>query len=315
MDARIAKALHKPRRRGDRARQEDRGDPALRDLASALSAAEEATIAAEAARRVARLRTALGRRRGPAARGSIDVQRALRRNARWGGVPFSLPRRAPRRRPPRLLLVLDVSHSVARAAGLLLVLVSALVGRLRDVRVLVFVDRLVDATDAWRRWLRERDDVAPEAPVRITPARRGRPGAMPDPRRRGRPGEGIRPGPGGRSFSAMLGGLEALHPGAPSDYGRALHGLAELTRAQRGRTVAWILGDGRTNRFDPCPWELEEVAGRLERVAWFAPEPPERWGTGDSALPAYAAHVDRLYAAHTLEALADALIDAVARLR
>ena len=303
--------VHPVRRRGDRdanRRSDERGDPARLDLASALTPGEEAAVMREAARRIAALRVAVSRRRVAAPRGSIDVQRALRANARWGGVPFALPRRAPRRRPPRLLLVLDVSHSVARAAGLLLVLVGALVDRVPGVRVLVFVDRLVDATDAWRRWLRERGAPAEEA----APAPRG---GRPDPRRRGRPGLAVRPGPGARSFAALLTSVEGLHAGAPSDYGRMLYGLAELTRALRGRTVAWILGDGRTNRFDLCPWALEEAAGRLESVAWLVPEPPERWGTGDSALPAYAAHVDRLYAAHTLEALTSALHDTLRRLR
>lgn len=307
----VARVLHHPRRRGDRSGEESREDPALRDLASALMIAEETRVADEAARRMARLRTALRRRTGPALRGSIDVQRALRANARFGGVPFVLPRRAPRRRPPRLLLLLDVSHSVARAAGLMLLLVGALLERLPDVRVLVFVDRLVDATGPWRRWLR--GTVAPVAPPSAGIPRASRAAVRPDPRRRGRPGEGIRAG--GRSFSELLASLEDLHPGAPSDYGRALYDLARVARAQRGRTVAWILGDGRSNRFDPCPWALEDAAARLDRVSWFAPEPPERWGTGDSALPSYAAHVHRLYAAHTLEALADALDDAVRRLR
>jgi uncharacterized protein with von Willebrand factor type A (vWA) domain len=112
----------------------------------------------------------------------------------------------------------------------------------------------------------------------------------------------------------VLAGLEDLAPGAPSDYGRALWTLLEHARGFRGRTVLWIVGDARTNRFDPYAFALEELRGRVDRVVWFVPEPRARWCTGDSALAAYAPHVHAVYEASTLIALAEAVRDAIAHL-
>src|SRR6185436_12239606 len=89
------------------------------------------------------------------------------------------------------------------------------------------------------------------------------------------------------------------------DYGRAFYALASGPfRARRGGTVLVVLGDGRTNVFDPLPWAFEEIASRSRRVIWLVPEPRARWGTGDSALPLYLASCDLAIEATDLEGLA-----------
>jgi uncharacterized protein with von Willebrand factor type A (vWA) domain len=117
------------------------------------------------------------------------------------------------------------------------------------------------------------------------------------------------------SFAEVVDGLRALNPKAPSDYGTAFHALRNPRLRPRGRdTVLLVLGDGRTNRFDPLPWAFAEVARDCKAVIWLAPEPCARWGTADSALPAYANSVDVLVEATDLAGLADGLLELVRRL-
>ncbi len=48
-----------------------------------------------------------------------------------------------------------------------------------------------------------------------------------------------------------------------------------------------MLGDGRSNHADPRLDILEEAADRSKRLVWLCPEPPVRWGTGDSCMLRY----------------------------
>jgi hypothetical protein len=88
-----------------------------------------------------------------------------------------------------------------------------------------------------------------------------------------------------------------------SAYGRVLrelhrHHLAAVTR----RTTVVIIGDGRSNYAPAEAWALAALRRRARRVLWICTEPRARWGQGDSEMPAYAAHCDRVA---TLERLAD----------
>ena len=67
-----------------------------------------------------------------------------------------------------------------------------------------------------------------------------------------------------------------------------------------------ILGDARTNEYDPMEWALEEVRRRVRRVVWLNPEPPARWNTHDSAISRYAPFCDDLLPCGTLAQLAEA---------
>ena len=62
------------------------------------------------------------------------------------------------------------------------------------------------------------------------------------------------------------------------------------------------------------PWAFAEVARGCKAVLWLAPEPRSRWGTADSALPAYADSVDVLVEATDLAGLASGLNELMRRL-
>src|SRR5204862_25917 len=70
-----------------------------------------------------------------------------------------IPHQMPRRKRPRIVLVVDVSFSVARAAGLFLMMALEFLRPPRRASVWLFVDRPVEATGAVRRWLRRAPSV------------------------------------------------------------------------------------------------------------------------------------------------------------
>jgi hypothetical protein len=213
-------------------------------------------------------------------------------------VPFVIPVRSLKRKRARVVLLVDVSFSVARAAGFFLLMASSFLTLGRRSRVLAFVDRPVDATEAVRRWT----------------TRTSSPRTVPRAPRRGKkPGEGILSR--GLSFADVLDGLKDLNLNAPSDYGTAFHALGTSRLRPRGRdTVLVILGDGRTNRYDPLAWSLDDLSRGCRTVLWLVPEPRARWGTADSRLPEYLPSVDLVVEAADLAGLSRGLAELVKRL-
>ncbi len=104
----------------------------------------------------------------------------------------------------------------------------------------------------------------------------------------------------------------AVHLLGNSNYGRALRTfhrdhLAAVTR----RTTVIVIGDGRNNYNPPHAWVLEEMRRRARRLVWICPEERWAWGSGDSEMPLYAAHVDRVATVirlSDLEGVADQLV-------
>ena len=58
------------------------------------------------------------------------------------------------------------------------------------------------------------------------------------------------------------------------------------------RTAVLILGDARSNHTDPQLDMLREIAGRARHVSWLNPEPARMWGSGDSVALRYSEIVD-----------------------
>ena len=92
-----------------------------------------------------------------------------------------------------------------------------------------------------------------------------------------------------------------------SDFGRVFYQfyndlLGDLSRD----TVLLILGDARTNHFDPQAWTLGEIRQRCRRLIWLNPEPRHLWNTEDSIVDVYAPYCDALLECWTLAHLAQA---------
>ncbi|MEV8089456.1 vWA domain-containing protein [Streptomyces nigra] len=200
-----------------------------------------------------KLATRLAARRRRASRGSIDLRRTLRGSLSTGGVPMRPVLRRRRPARPELVLLCDVSGSVSGFSDFTMLLVQALHDQFSKVRVFAFVNRVDEVTGLLVH------------------------GAA-DP-------EGL----GARIQSEA--GVTGYH--GSSDYGMALGEFAERYEAAVGpRTTVFVLGDARTNMSDPNLPALRGIARRARRVYWLNPEQRSRWGTGDSAAPAYAELVE-----------------------
>ncbi|MEV6751558.1 VWA domain-containing protein [Streptomyces sp. NPDC051214] len=200
-----------------------------------------------------KLATRLAARRRRAARGHIDLRRTLRGSLSTGGIPMRpvLRRRRPAR--PELVLLCDVSGSVAGFANFAMLLVQALHDQFSKVQVFAFVNRVDEVTDLIARGTAD---------------------------------------PEGLSARIISGAAVTGYHGS-SDYGSALGEFAErYHEAVTSRSTVFVLGDARTNMSDPNVPALRTLASRARRVYWLNPEGRAQWQTGDSAAGTYAELVD-----------------------
>ena len=103
--------------------------------------------------RMRRLVTALARklatrydRVSRARRGRLDVRRTLHANASFDGIPFRLAFKTRKPRKPRIVVLCDVSGSVAALAQFLLLFMSVIAENVADVRSFAFSDSLLEVT-------------------------------------------------------------------------------------------------------------------------------------------------------------------------
>jgi uncharacterized protein with von Willebrand factor type A (vWA) domain len=198
------------------------------------------------------LATRLAARQRRAARGGIDLRRTLRRSLSTGGVPIdpAYARRHVGR--PDLVVLADLSSSVAGFSRFTILLLQALGAQFRRIRILGFVNVVDDLT-------RDVLDAAPgtdlttvfDDTARLTRHHRN------------------------SDYGAVLQDVVAHHLDAIGH-----------------RTTVLILGDARSNGTDPRLADLREIVERAAHVIWLNPEPARSWGTGDSVAHRYAEIVD-----------------------
>lgn len=126
-----------------------------------LSADREALEAmrkeiAPLARKLAARLSAKRRRRR---RGTIDIRRTLRKSMGTGGVPLVPVYERPHRRKPDLVLMCDVSGSVAGFSSFTMLLVKALSEQFSKVKVFAYVNAVADVTEIVNE---ERDNLTRE---------------------------------------------------------------------------------------------------------------------------------------------------------
>lgn len=105
-----------------------------------------------------RLRARLARRERAARRGRVDLRRTLRAATASGGVPVRLERRSRRPARPDLVVLCDLSRSVATASELCLGLIAPAGRHFRRVHLFAYVDRLCAISI-------EQGHVAPDGPL------------------------------------------------------------------------------------------------------------------------------------------------------
>lgn len=196
-----------------------------------------------------KLATRLAARRAVRKRGELDLRRSMRRAMSTGGVPMRPVYRKPRRSRPEIVLLCDMSGSVANFAGFTLLLVQAMADQFSRVRVFAFVDQTSEVTELCQDTGTDPGALAERIRTAISPV-------------------------------AWL---------AHSDYGRALASFLECgADALSPKASVLILGDARTNQADPNTAAFGELVETVRAVHWLNPEPERHWDTGDSAAGAYA---------------------------
>lgn len=197
------------------------------------------------ARRLA-TRLAARRRSGPS--GRLDMRRTVRASLGSGGVPVQTHHRPRRPHKPELVILCDVSGSVASFAHFTLLLTWALQEQFTRVRAFAFID----TTDEVTRFLEQADDL-PDALAAMT-------------------------------HQAELVWYDG-HSDYGHAFEVFAERYAD---AVTPRTSLLVLGDGRTNYRSPGLPVLAGLAAAARHAYWLNPEPRGQWGTGDSAAWRYA---------------------------
>ena len=93
-----------------------------------------------------KLASRIGRQRRRHRHGSLDVRRTMRRSLDAGGIPLDPAWRRARRTKPQLVMLCDLSGSVAEFAHFTLMLLQAMSAELAGLRAFVFVDGVAEVT-------------------------------------------------------------------------------------------------------------------------------------------------------------------------
>jgi uncharacterized protein len=80
-------------------------------------------------------------------RGQLDIRRTMRRNMGWGGIPMVTVWKERRIEKPRVVVLCDVSGSVAAMAQFLLMFLYALNEALADIRSFAFAGSLIEVSE------------------------------------------------------------------------------------------------------------------------------------------------------------------------
>ncbi len=80
-------------------------------------------------------------------RGQLDLRRTMRRNMGWGAIPFITVWKEKRIEKPRLVVLCDVSGSVAAMSQFLLMLLYALNEALADIRSFAFAGSTIEVSN------------------------------------------------------------------------------------------------------------------------------------------------------------------------
>jgi len=100
-----------------------------------------------------------------------------------------------------------------------------------------------------------------------------------------------------------------------TDYGRAwldFRDLAGLKLDKKSSVI--VVGDARSNFYDPRADVLKEIGNRSRQLIWLNPETRDTWGEGDSEMRRYAPfclHVEKLATLNDLKRVTDKLVNAL----
>jgi len=205
----------------------------------------------------------LARRRLHGRTGPLDFRATIRRSLASGGVPLHPRYRRPRPAKPEIVVIADVSGSVASFAAFTLQFVYAMSAHLSKVRTFAFVDGIDEVThlldhaddlvDVVHRLNRDADVVWVDGHSDY-----------------------------GNALAVFW-----------DRWGRQL----------TARSSVIVLGDARNNYHVSESWTLDRIRRRAGQVIWLNPEPRQYWDTGDSIIGEYGRHCDRVVECRNLRQL------------
>jgi hypothetical protein len=210
-----------------------------------------------------KLATRLAQRRRHGRKGRLDVRRTIRRSLAHGGALVEPRFRPPRRSKPELVLICDVSGSMATFARFTMQLTYAIGSQFSKVRAFAFIDGIDEVT---RFFGTDRDFAGAMA-------------AMSDEARLV-----------WRDGHSDYGNALARFA---EDYGDAV----------TPRTTVIVTGDARNNYRESSADVLASIADRCRSLYWVNPEARRYWDTGDSIMRAYQEACDGIYEVRTLRQL------------
>jgi uncharacterized protein with von Willebrand factor type A (vWA) domain len=193
------------------------------------------------------LATRLAARRRRSRRGEIDLRKTLRKSMSTGGVPIDVVLKKPHPARPELVVLCDVSGSVAGFSHFTLMLVSALRQQFSRVRVFAFIDTTDEVTELF----------GPDADLAVAVQRITREA-------------GVYTRDGHSDYGHAFVSFMDKYPNVLSP-----------------RSSLLVLGDGRNNYRNPEVDLLVRMVNASRHAHWLNPEPKHLWGSGDSAVPRY----------------------------
>ncbi|MEH3129515.1 MAG: VWA domain-containing protein [Mycolicibacterium neoaurum] len=193
------------------------------------------------------LATRLAAKRRRSRSGEIDLRKTLRRSMSTGGVPIDVVLKKPHPARPELVVLCDVSGSVAGFSHFTLMLVSALRQQFSRVRVFAFIDTTDEVSHMF----------GPEADLAVAVQRITREA-------------GVYTRDGHSDYGHAFVSFTQNFPNVLSP-----------------RSSLLILGDARNNYRNPESELLTRMVNASRHAHWLNPEPRHLWGSGDSAVPRY----------------------------
>ncbi len=193
------------------------------------------------------LATRLAAKRRRSAHGQIDLRKTLRKSMSTGGVPIEVVLKKPHPARPELVVLCDVSGSVAGFSHFTLMLVAALRQQFSRVRVFAFIDTTDEVTHMF----------GPEADLAVAVQRITREA-------------GVYTRDGHSDYGHAFVSFAQNFPNVLSP-----------------RSSLLILGDARNNYRNPETELLTRMVNASRHAHWLNPEPRHLWGSGDSAVPRY----------------------------
>lgn len=195
-----------------------------------------------------RLATRVSKQKHKRGRGPLDFRRTVRSSLAYGGVPIQTHHRPRTPHRTDLVVLCDVSGSVANFANFTLMLIFALREQFSRVRAFTFVDEIHEVTDRFDLRADPIETMASLAASAQYASLWGRTSY-------------------GRAFTRFH-----------EQYADAL----------TPRTNLLILGDARSNYTDLALPTLRQMAYDARHTWWLNPESERHWNTGDSAAREYA---------------------------